>query len=123
MSFYKEQLAGETINMISLQHRSWSVVRGEDGSGTGPTGEWTLMDTFGCLCDEMRDATLRVDKQLRLDICERIERGELFCADVGLEMEDVEIARQWRGYRHGFISWHLETPRYKMDFLKLTAYV
>lgn len=106
--------------MISLQHKSWSALL--NGSGTGPTGEWTLQDTFSRLCDDARDATLRVGQQLRMELCEKIEKGEMRCEDVGLEMEDVTIARQWREYRHGYISWHLELARYKLDFVELGAY-
>lgn len=80
------------------------------------------MDTFDRLCDETRDAILRVDKLLRMEVCERIEKGELKCEDVGLDMEDVTIARQWREYRNGYIAWHLELPRYKLDFMDLSRY-
>lgn len=113
LSFHKEQLAGETVNMISLQHQSW---RG--GKGTGPLGEWTMVDTYGRLCDQVRDATLRIDKLLRLEECEMVERGELRYEDVGLEAVDVTIAMQWREYRCGYISWHLECPRYKLEFMR-----
>lgn len=81
-----------------------------------------MQDTFGLLCDETRDAILRVDKHLRMEVCERIEKGELKCADVGLEMEDVAIAKQWREYRNGYVAWHLESPRYKLDFMDISRY-
>lgn len=81
-----------------------------------------MLDTYNRLCDQTRDAVLRVDKLLKMEACERIEKGEMRCEDVGLEMEDVTIARQWREYRHGYISWHLENPRYQLDFMGLGAY-
>jgi hypothetical protein len=36
-----------------------------------------------------------------------------------LDEADVQIAMQWRGWRDGYISWHLECRRYRLDFLKL----
>lgn len=103
--------------MISLQHQSW---RG--GEGTGPLGEWTMLDTYGRLCDQVRDATLRIDKLLRLEECEMVENDELRYEDVGLEAVDVTIAMQWREYRYGYISWYLECPRYKLEFMRPSTY-
>lgn len=113
MSFYKEQLAGETINLIHLQHQSW-----KGAEGTGPAGEWTLLDTFSRLCDYTRDATLRVDKLLRLEECEKIAKGELRSEEVGLSPEDVTIAVQWREFRYRYVSFHLECSRYKLGFMR-----
>lgn len=117
MPFYKEQLVGETANLIHLQHESW---RG--GRGTGPNGSWTLLDTYGRLCDETRDAIFRVDELLRLEECEKIAKGELRGEEVGLSPTDVTIAMQWRDYRDGYVSFHLEEQRYKMAFLDLSAF-
>lgn len=64
----------------------------------------------------MRDAILRVDKHLRMDVCEKIEKGGLKCVDVGLEMEDSDVAIS--GGRMGMgvsMAWHLESPRYKLE--------
>lgn len=112
LSFHKEQLVGETANLIHLQHRSW-----KGGRGSGPLGEWTLLDTFSRLCDETRDATIRVDELLMLEECEKIAKGESVGTDVGLSTADVTIALQWRAFRDGYVSWHFECPRYQMDFM------
>ena len=103
--------------MIHLQHRSWKGSR-----GSGPLGEWTLLDTFNRLCDETRDAAFRVDELLRLEECEMIVKGEKDCADVGLSTADVTMAIQWRAFRDGYVSYHLECPRYKMDFMELSEF-
>ncbi|KAJ7230695.1 isoprenoid synthase domain-containing protein [Mycena pura] len=115
LSFYKEELAGETCNFIHLRTRSLS----SDGkSGSGVTGEWTVDDTFQLLCQEVLEATRRVDGILRLEECERKMRGEIVPeASDGIDELDVEIAKQWRGWRDGYITWHLECRRYKLDFL------
>ncbi|KAF8149198.1 hypothetical protein K438DRAFT_1625174, partial [Mycena galopus ATCC 62051] len=116
MSFHKEEIAGETYNLIHLRTRSLtsSGVR-----SNGVDGEWTCYDTLRLLCDEIREATHRIDGLLRLDECERKLRGESGLNDI--DETDIEIAMQWRGWRDGYISWHLECRRYKLDFLKLAV--
>ncbi|KAJ7636366.1 isoprenoid synthase domain-containing protein [Roridomyces roridus] len=112
LSFYKEEMAQETYNLIHLRTRALSST-GVHGSGV--SGDWTAFDTLDLLCCEIREATRRIDGLLRLDECERRMRGE----DVqGVEDVDLEIARQWRGWRDGYVSWHLECRRYKLGFLK-----
>ena len=98
LSFHKEQLVGDTANYIHLQHQTW-----KGGRGSGPLGEWTLLDTFSRLCDETRDATIRADKILRLEECEKIAAGELHGANVGLSSADVAMALQWRAFRDGYV--------------------
>ncbi|KAJ6448034.1 isoprenoid synthase domain-containing protein [Mycena sanguinolenta] len=115
LSFYKEELAGETYNFINLRTRSLSSA-GERGSGVA--GEWTTDDTLQLLCKEVLEATRRVDGVLRLEECERKMRGEIVPeASDGVDEVDVEIAKQWRAWRDGYISWHLECGRYKLDLL------
>lgn len=81
-------------------------------------GKWSLLETFGRLCDEVRDATFRVDNILRLEDCERVERGEVGKEEVNLLPDDVTMAMQWRQFRDGYISWYLEDPRYKLEFMR-----
>ncbi|KAJ7201904.1 isoprenoid synthase domain-containing protein [Mycena pura] len=109
LSFHKEELAGETHNFIHIRTRSLSSA-GKRGSGAA--GEWTPDDTLRLLCQELLEATRRVDGVLRLEECERKMRGEVID---GVDELDVEIAKQWRGWRDGYISWHLECRRYKLD--------
>jgi hypothetical protein len=119
LSFHKEELAGETYNFIHLRTRSLSSA-GERGSGV--EGEWTVNDTLHLLCKEVLEATRRVDGVLRLEECERKMRGEIVPgASDGVDELDVEIAKQWRAWRDGYISWHLECRRYKLDFLMGTG--
>ncbi|KAJ7120921.1 isoprenoid synthase domain-containing protein [Mycena epipterygia] len=119
LSFHKEELAGETYNFIHLRTRSLSSA-GKRGSGVA--GEWTTDDTFHLLCQEVLEATRRVDGVLRLEECERKMRGEIVPeASDGVDELDVEIAKQWRAWRDGYISWHLECRRYKLDFLMETG--
>ncbi|KAF8193219.1 hypothetical protein K438DRAFT_2132881 [Mycena galopus ATCC 62051] len=87
--------------------------------GRGEEGEWTAYDTLRLLCDEIREATYRIDGLLRLDECERKLRGEAGLSDI--DETDIEIAMQWRGWRDGYISWHLECRRYRLGFLKLAV--
>ncbi|KAJ7150707.1 isoprenoid synthase domain-containing protein [Mycena filopes] len=112
LSFYKEELAGETHNLIHLRTRSLSS---SGARGSGADGEWTPHDTLMLLCDEVKAATFRIDRVLRLDECERKMRGE----EVDdIDEVDVAIAKQWRGFRDGYISWHLDCRRYKLGFLR-----
>ncbi|KAJ7881253.1 isoprenoid synthase domain-containing protein [Mycena leptocephala] len=113
LSFYKEEIDGETYNLIHLRTRSLSS-SGVRGSGT--TGDWTSYDTLQLLCDEIREATHRIDGLLRLEECEKKMRGEAGLSDI--DEVDVEIAKQWRGFRDGYISWHFECRRYKLGFMK-----
>ncbi|KAJ6503883.1 isoprenoid synthase domain-containing protein [Mycena sanguinolenta] len=113
LSFYKEEIVGETYNFVHLRTRS---ISSSGVPGTGPNGEWTPYDTLRLLCDELREATHRIDGLLRLDECERKLRGEAVESDV--DEEDMVIAMQWSGWRHGYVSWHLECRRYKLGFLK-----
>ncbi|KAJ7511371.1 terpenoid synthase [Mycena galericulata] len=112
LSFHKEELAGETYNLIHLRTRSLSS---SGARGSGIAGEWTPYDTLHLLCEEIKEATLRIDRMLRLEECERAIGGE-----TGLDVDevDIQIAEQWRGWRDGYISWHFECRRYKLDFLK-----
>ncbi|KAJ6503752.1 isoprenoid synthase domain-containing protein [Mycena sanguinolenta] len=116
LSFYKEEIAGEPYNLMHLRTRS---ISSSGVPGNGADGEWTPYDTLRLLCDEVKEATLRIDGLLRLDECERKLRGEAVESDI--DAVDVEIAMQWRGWRDGYISWHLECRRYKLDFLKLAV--
>ncbi|KAJ7262420.1 terpenoid synthase [Mycena rebaudengoi] len=110
LSFHKEELAGETYNFIHLRTR-YLCCAGKRGSGV--EGEWTTNDTLHLLCQEVLAAARR---------CERMMRGEIVPdASDGVDEVDVEIAKQWRAWRDGYISWHLECRRYKLDFLKGTG--
>ncbi|KAJ7131825.1 isoprenoid synthase domain-containing protein [Mycena crocata] len=113
LSFHKEELAGETHNLIHLRTRALSS---SGAARSGHEGEWTPYDTFSLLCDEVREATLRIDGLLRLEECERKVCGVTGLDDI--DDFDVDVARQWRGWRDGYISWHFECRRYKLDFLK-----
>lgn len=110
LSFHKEELAGETANFIHLRTKS---LKDHHKESSTDIREWTLLDTFHLLCDEVRDAIYRVDEILRLHDCERMTKEELEGA--GLSDIDVAIALQWRGWRDGYISWHLESQRYELD--------
>ncbi|KAJ6584129.1 hypothetical protein DFH09DRAFT_911283, partial [Mycena vulgaris] len=119
LSFHKEELAGETYNFIHLRTRSLSSA-GKRGSGLA--GEWTTDDTFHLLCQEVLEATRRVDGVLRLAECEQKMRGDTVPeASDGVDELDIEVAKQWRAWRDGYISWHLECGRYKLDFLMGTG--
>jgi hypothetical protein len=119
LSFHKEELAGETYNFIHLRTR-YLCCAGKRGSGV--EGEWTTNDTLHLLFQEVLAAARRVDGVLRLEECERMMRGEIVPdASDGVDEVDVEIAKQWRAWRDGYISWHLECRRYKLDFLKGTG--
>ncbi|KAJ7191430.1 isoprenoid synthase domain-containing protein [Mycena pura] len=109
LSFHKEELAGETHNFIHTRTRSLSAA---GNRGSGAAGEWTPDDTVRLLCQELLEATRRIDGVLRLEECERKMRGEV---SDGVDELDVEIAKQWRGWRDGYISWHFESRRYKLD--------
>jgi hypothetical protein len=113
LSFHKEEIDGETYNLIHLRTRSLSL---SGFHGLGANEEWTCYDTLRLLCDEIREATYRIDGMLRLEECEKKLQGSSDAHDID-EM-DVEIAKQWRGWRDGYISWHLECRRYKLGFLK-----
>ncbi|KAJ7262406.1 hypothetical protein C8J57DRAFT_1057332, partial [Mycena rebaudengoi] len=119
LSFHKEELAGESYNFIHLRTR-YLCCAGKRGSGV--EGEWTTNDTLHLLCQEVLAAARRVDGVLRLEECERMMRGEIVPdASDGVDEVDVEIAKQRRAWRGGYISWHLECRRYKLDFLKWTG--
>ncbi|KAJ7148234.1 isoprenoid synthase domain-containing protein [Mycena filopes] len=116
LSFHKEELAGETYNLIQLRTRA---LASSGARGSGVDGKWTPHDTLSLLCDEIRTATVRIDRMLRLEECERKMRGEETGVGQGdIDEVDVEVARQWRGWRDGYISWHFECRRYKLGPLK-----
>ncbi|KAK6969451.1 terpenoid synthase [Favolaschia claudopus] len=117
LSFYKEELAGETCNLIHLRTQSLASV---GANGTGPDGQWTTQDTVQLLCNELRETVLRIDELFRLEKCERKMRGELDEKDGADDLDevDLQIARQWRIARDGNIAFHLDCKRYKLDFLK-----
>ncbi|KAJ7609440.1 hypothetical protein FB45DRAFT_876539 [Roridomyces roridus] len=102
-SFHKEELVDEKHTLIRLRARSLFFT---GARGTGPDGKWTPFDTLVMLCDELRAATHRVDKILRVDDCEK---------GIDVDVEELEIAKRWRAFRDAYVSWHIETPRYKLD--------
>ncbi|KAF8147908.1 terpenoid synthase [Mycena galopus ATCC 62051] len=116
LSFHKEELAGETYNLIHLRTRALSAA---GARGSGGAGEWTTYDTVQLLCDEIREAARRIDGLFRLEECEKKMRGETGPELTDLDEVDLEIAKQWRDARDGNISFHLECRRYKLDFLRL----
>ncbi|KAK6988669.1 terpenoid synthase, partial [Favolaschia claudopus] len=117
LSFHKEELAGETHNLIHLRTQSLVSVRAK---GTGPDGHWTTQDTVQLLCNELSETVLRIDGLFQLEKCERKMRGELEEKDGVDDLDDVDlqIARQWRIARDGNIAYHLDCKRYKLEFLK-----
>jgi hypothetical protein len=115
MSFRKEELAGETSNLVHLKTQALRSI--PSLKGTGPSGEWTVSDTIHLLCDEVRDATLRIDRLLHVEENEMRERQKQGVEDVEADV-DITIAKQWRAFRNGYISWHLESRRYGLDFLR-----
>ncbi|KZT25526.1 terpenoid synthase [Neolentinus lepideus HHB14362 ss-1] len=117
LSFHKEELEGEKINLIQLLTQS---IR-SDRSTTGGS-EWDSNDTFNLLCNQVRDAFERVDSLLRLHEFDTDASKEFIAGDDADRAMDYEIARQWRGWRDGYISWHLESSRYKLDFLRPTKF-
>ncbi|KAJ7485905.1 isoprenoid synthase domain-containing protein [Mycena latifolia] len=117
LSFHKEELAGETHNLIHLRTRALSS---SGATGSGSAGEWTTYDTICLLCDEIRAAINRIDGLLRMEECERKMNGEAGLDDI--EELDVEVAKQWRGWRDGYISWHFECRRYKLGFMRAAVF-
>ncbi|KAF7368173.1 Terpenoid synthase [Mycena venus] len=113
LSFHKEEIDGETYNFIHLRTRS---IAASGARGSGDSGEWTCHDTVSLVCDELQTAAHRIDGLLRLEECERKMRGDTGVTDI--DEVDIDIAKQWRGWRDGYISWHLECRRYKLGFLK-----
>ncbi|EGO00743.1 hypothetical protein SERLA73DRAFT_71725 [Serpula lacrymans var. lacrymans S7.3] len=114
MSFHKEQLAGERCNTIHLRTRAIQSASSHNDGGS--SGTWSLMDTFNLVCNEVRDATLRVDALLRV---EEIERSINQKGVRGTYSDmDIALAKQWREFRDGYISWHLESRRYKLECLR-----
>jgi hypothetical protein len=72
--------------------------------------------THRFLCDEIRQTTYRIDGLLRLQDCERKLLGQPGMDDI--DEVDLRMARWWRGWRDGYISWHLDCRRYRLVFLK-----
>jgi len=115
LSFHKEELAGETSNLVHLKTQAFRSIPSFKGSG--PSGEWTVSDTIHLLCDEVKDATLRIDRLLHVEENEIMEGQKRGVEDVEVDV-DITIAKQWRAFRNGYISWHLESQRYGLDFLR-----
>jgi hypothetical protein len=112
LSFHKEELDGENYNLVHLRTQSLRSVNA--GKGSGPNGEWTTTDTIQLLCREVREATWRVDSLLQPEN-EMGDHSRLGLTDADV---DIAIAKQWRGFRDGYISWHFECQRYQLDFLR-----
>lgn len=119
LSFHKEELDHETTNLVHLRHQAVSAAAAP-GSGTGLNGEWILCDTFDLLCDEVVETTERIDILLRLEECEK--QAKMGTTSSTIDEADITIAKQWRGWRDGYICWHLESQRYKLDFMRPTSY-
>ncbi|KAJ7858817.1 hypothetical protein B0H14DRAFT_2291631, partial [Mycena olivaceomarginata] len=112
LSFHNEKLAGETYNFIHLRTRPLSS---SGAHGSGVNGHGCAM-THRFLCDEIRQTTYRIDGFLRLQDCERKLLGQPGMDDI--DEVDLRMARRWRGWRDGYISWHLDCRRYRLVFLK-----
>jgi hypothetical protein len=111
LSFHKEELNGETHNLVHL--RTQAICSVNAGNGSGPDGKWTTTDTIQLLCREVREAACRANTLLQPEKA----TSDLDLTDSERD-EGIAIARQWNAFRDGYISWHLECQRYKLDFLR-----
>jgi len=116
LSFHKEQLDGETFTYIHLRNQALSSAPTRR-KGSGQHGEWTLNDTFNLVCDEVRDAARRIDRMLGVEEVVKRRQDTNCTMDVSMAMDEA-MAMQWRDFRDGYIRFHLESDRYKLDFLK-----
>jgi exonuclease I len=83
------------------------------GNGSGPDGEWTTTDTIRLLCEEVKEATRRADTLLQVEK----ETCQVGSTDTEADV-DITMAKQWRAFRDGYVSWYLDCQRYKLDFLR-----
>ncbi|EPQ51648.1 hypothetical protein GLOTRDRAFT_96364 [Gloeophyllum trabeum ATCC 11539] len=112
LSFHKEEMEGEEFNLVQLLTQS--IRRQQTLLGTT---DWDVNDTIDLLCDQVKESFHRVDVLLRLADFDNSVAGEAEEDDDVDEAIDRQVARQWRGWRDGYITWHLESTRYQLDFL------
>ena len=75
-----------------------SLTESSSYNGRDPSGEWMVLDTICLLCDEVRDATYRINALLQVDENEMRDRDK-------------------QGVEDGYISWYLESQS-KLHFLR-----
>lgn len=109
LSFHKEELQGETINLVHLLTQCLTPARKQAGYD-----RWDANNTIDFLCAQLEEAFRRIDSLLGMD---ESDSAAIDLADTD-KIVDAQIAKQWRAWRHGYISWHLECERYKLDFLR-----
>jgi hypothetical protein len=83
ISFFKEELAGETINYVSLSAQSKGV---------------TKLEALQILADETAQCYIRASRLLE---------------------PYPEAWKAFRAFCVGYIGYHVQTPRYKLDQLQL----
>ncbi|EPQ51652.1 terpenoid synthase [Gloeophyllum trabeum ATCC 11539] len=111
LSFHKEELQGETINLVHLLTQCLAPTQKLSGQ------KWDVNDTLELLCEQLKNAFLRIDSLLRLEEFDGVVTGDEGLNENADRIMDMQIAKQWRAWRDGYISWHLESGRYQLDFL------
>ncbi|KAJ7325956.1 hypothetical protein DFH08DRAFT_817036 [Mycena albidolilacea] len=79
-------------------------------------GSGRTMTRSNFFCEELRQAIRRIGGSLRLEECERSMRGDPGMD--GIDELDIQLAKQWRGFRDGYVPWHRECRRHKLDVMK-----
>lgn len=92
LSLPKEILAGEATNFFGHTAR---VGHAAGQPGSGHDGLYCMRDVLREQCKAVQDAATRVDAQM-----------------AGQGGPQAEL---WRAFRHGYVLWHLECPRYGLD--------
>jgi hypothetical protein len=109
----KELLAGETWGYLSMQTQTKRQAGRPSKYKSKKDGLWTFRDTLCETLQQVQSVTLSLDQAFT----QCIEGGFGGSAQDGKSQihEDLQLAdRLWKGFRNGYISWHVNCKRYDL---------
>ncbi|KAA8642816.1 uncharacterized protein ATNIH1004_009568 [Aspergillus tanneri] len=125
LSFPKETIVGETCNFISLTTKARRLRR-STSNFVVEGGQWTLRDTL-CEAFEQALSSTQVLDNAFMPLAQVTSKGlraglEGVNADVSEELDSGKefqsAARLWTSFKQGYIAWHIQCPRYKLNALQ-----
>ena len=132
-SFPKEVLALENFNYLSLITRARRQA-GRTSTFDSNDGFWTFRDTLYEAFNQLEGCTAALDK-LFISFAESVSEAARTQVEIigqtkktnrtsSINRETVEnarlAARYWGEFRQGYIAWHINAPRYRLDSIRAT---
>ncbi|KAJ6036887.1 hypothetical protein N7540_001166 [Penicillium herquei] len=131
LSLPKELLAGETWNYLSMVTQAKRQAGRPTGYKCKKNELWTFRDTLCETLQQVQSSTLALDQAFTKCIREDVHHCPTSMNDTGGSTQDgkrqvhqdLRLAAQlWTGFKHRFISWHINCNRYSLERMPSERY-